>query len=220
MSLDSRIHRTTWTVLVLCAISGCGDQGAADARQGARPADEVATTSTPQPQARAEPNPSPTKKATFLLVEMPPASTGVGFLHVSGNSSEKPFPAANGSGVGAIDYDRDGLIDIYFATGTHFPLDAARQEPANKIYRNRGGWIFEDVTAGTGLGHVGYSSGITVGDYDSDGFPDLYVTCFGDDVLYRNLGDGTCENVPIIAGGNFSTSAAFLDYDADGLLDL
>lgn len=173
----------------------------------------------PEPQPRTQPSPTP-KTATFQLVEMPPESTGVDFLHVSGNSAEKPFPAANGSGVGALDYDRDGLVDIYFATGTHFPLDPARREPANKIYRNRGDWKLNDVTAGAGMGHAGYSSGIAVGDYDCDGFPDVYVTCFGDDVLYRNMGDGTCENVPVIPGGNFSTSAAFLDYDADGLLDL
>jgi enediyne biosynthesis protein E4 len=161
-------------------------------------------------------------RAEFQLIEVPPERSGIAFVHVSGNAQDKPFPAANGSGVGALDFDLDGWYDLYFATGTSFPLDANRRTPSNRMYRNLGGWRFEDVSAATGLDYNGYSAGIAVGDYDSDGFPDVYVTCFGRNQLYRNQGDGTFENVSasVPDGGNFSTSAAFFDVDGDGLLDL
>lgn len=151
------------------------------------------------------------------------ATSGIRFRHVSGNSAEKPFPAANGSGLASLDYDRDGWIDLYFATGTTFPIDSSRREPTNRLYRNRAGWQFEDVTATAGVAHNGYSCGLAVGDYDSDGFADLYVTCFGPNVLFHNQGDGTFVRVETAAGvadERWGASAAFLDYDEDGLLDL
>ncbi len=151
-------------------------------------------------------------------------SSGIDFRHRSGNSSERPFPAANGSGIGAIDYDLDGNYDLYFATGRTFPLDQPDSAGAgNRLYRNEGSWKFIDVTRASGVGHLGYSAGIAVGDFDSDGFPDIYVSCFGPNVLYRNCGDGTFLPVEEAAGVNDSrwgTSAAFLDYDGDGELDI
>ena len=151
------------------------------------------------------------------------AESGIDFRHESGTSAEKPFPAANGSGVAAFDYDLDGRYDLYFATGTPFPIDPSRQGPVNRVYRNGGGWRFADQTATTGLGHNGYSAGLSVGDYDSDGFPDVFVACYGPNVLFRNRGDGTFQQVGQVAGVDgprWATGAAFLDYDADGHLDL
>lgn len=148
---------------------------------------------------------------------------GIDFLHVSGTSGAKPFPAANGSGVAALDYDLDGKFDLYFATGTKFPIDLNSSEPINRLYRSCGGWSFRDVTVQAGLGHNGFSAGLAVGDYDSDGFSDVYVACFGANCLYRNQGDGTYTEVARQSGVDdrrWGTSAAFLDYDRDGLLDL
>jgi len=201
----------------LLALVGCGrddpDPPTHAQGPGKLPSKTVATAGSRRSAA---------SQPSFQFVEMPSASTGVGFRHVSGNSMDKPFPAANGSGVGALDYDLDGRCDLYFATGTPFPLDRNRPSPINRAYRNLGGWKFEDVSRETGLGHNGYSSGIAVGDFDADGFPDVYVACFGTNQLYRNCGDGTFENVGThrADGGDFSTSAAFLDYDGDGLLDV
>ncbi len=149
-------------------------------------------------------------------------STGIDFQHHSGTNAEKPFPAANGSGLAAFDYDLDGRCDLYFATGTSFPIDPQSKSPTNRCYRNRGDWRFEDVTQSTGLGHAGYSAGLAVGDFDCDGFPDVFVSCFGPDVLYRNCGDGTFEKCQQagVADERWGASAAFFDADNDGLLDL
>jgi enediyne biosynthesis protein E4 len=148
--------------------------------------------------------------------------TGIDFCHFSGTNAEKPFPAANGSGLAAFDYDLDGHCDLYFATGTSFPINRNARTPSNRCYRNRGDWRFQEVTALCGLGHAGYSAGVAVGDYNSDGFPDVFVACYGADVLYRNCGDGTflrCDQAGV-ADERWGASAAFLDADNDGLLDL
>lgn len=149
------------------------------------------------------------------------AESGIDFRHVSGDSPQKPFPSANGSGVAAFDYDLDGQPDLYFATGTPFPLDSQRTSPVNRMYRQSSALRFVDVTDQTQLGHNGFSAGLAVGDYDADGFPDLYVTCLGPNCLFRNQGDGTFERVSAgVEDPRWGTSAAWLDYDEDGLLDL
>lgn len=149
--------------------------------------------------------------------------SGVGFVHVSGEAPEKPFPTANGSGLAILDFDRDGWRDLYFATGDKFPLDNSRSEPINRFYRALGDWKFAEVTAATGTARNGYTAGLAVGDYDSDGFPDLFVSCVEADCLLHNRGDGTFERVENEAGvadPRWGASAAFLDFDEDGLLDL
>lgn len=151
------------------------------------------------------------------------SSSGIDFVHVSGDSPVKPFPAANGSGLGMLDFDLDGWQDLLFLAGTPFPVDVTRKAPRNRIYRNRGELRFEDVTDQTGLGYTGFSAGLAVGDFDNDGFPDVYVTCFGANQMYLNRGDGTFEEVGARAGVGhvqWGTSAACLDFDNDGLLDL
>jgi hypothetical protein len=148
--------------------------------------------------------------------------TGIDFRHVSGTNEEKPFPAANGSGLAAFDYDLDGRCDLYFATGKPFPIDPAEKSYFNRCYRNLGDWRFQDVTRQCGLGHDGYSAGVAVGDFDSDGFPDVFVACYGADVLYRNLGDGTFQRCQRsgVEDERWAASAALFDADNDGLLDL
>lgn len=151
------------------------------------------------------------------------SETGIDFVHDSGTSEEKPFPAANGSGLGTVDFDRDGFPDLYFLTGTDFPVDTSRTSPRNRLYRNRDGRRFDDVTEQSGVGWTGYSAGLAVGDFNNDGFPDLYVNCYGANQLFQNLGDGTFAALPIESGicdERWGTSTAFLDFNNDGLSDL
>lgn len=146
------------------------------------------------------------------------ASSGVDFVHATGTSSEKPFPAANGSGIASLDFDLDGRQDLYFATGTPFPVNAAAG-PRNRLYRNLGGWRFATAPDG-GIDCGGYSAGLAVGDYDDDGFPDVYVACYGENRLFRNCGDGSFSETAEARDARWGASAAFFDADGDGLCDL
>ena len=127
-----------------------------------------------------------------------------------------------GTGIAFIDFDRDGWLDLFVPTGTRFDL---KQSPSNKMYRNTGKGTFEDVTEQAGLTRTGWAAGVTVADYDNDGWDDLFLTYWGQNVLYRNRGNGRFEDVTRDAGlrqlrREWATGAAFFDYDRDGDLDL
>ena len=152
-------------------------------------------------------------------------AAGITFVQDSTDSAEKYYLETMGTGVGWIDYDQDGLMDLYFvqsgATDAYKPAKQLR----SALYRNNGNGTFTDVTAKAGVGGEGhYGQGVAVGDYDNDGFPDLYVTGYGRAILYHNNGDGTFTDVTAKAGvadeGQWSTSAGWFDYDKDGWLDL
>lgn len=186
---------------------------------GAEPSGVLPVAVSPTNDSRTRPDAVPTSPWFQNVTDQ----TGIDFVHRSGNSPEKPFPSANGSGIGVLDYDRDGREDLYFATGTDFPLDDRRKEPFNRLYRAVGAWKFGDVTAMAGAAHAGFSAGVAVGDYDNDGFPDIYVTCYGRNCLFHNLGDGTFERSEEKAGVDdprWGSSAAWVDGNADGWLDL
>lgn len=158
----------------------------------------------------------------FTFVAMRERS-GIDFLQRSGNSPAKPFPAANGTGCAALDVDMDGQVDLCFANGADFPLRADATGPFDRLYRNLGDWRFGDISEVAGIGQAGYSCGLAVGDVDSDGFPDLYITRYGRNLLYRNHGDGTFTESAVafgVADEHWGTSAAFGDVNHDGLLDL
>jgi len=219
---NSRAFIVNLCVMAIVAetfIAGCGSATSAPATRSAVDSEWPKPDETPK---NSSPTSAPRLDGGTIHFTSRIDGSGVDFVHVSGNSAEKPFPAANGSGVATFDYDLDGLCDLYFATGNSFPLNGPGAM-ANKVYQSLGSWRFRDRTAETGLGHRGYSAGLAVGDYDADGFPDVYVACYGSDVFYRNQGDGTFADVSIASGTDddrWGTSAAFLDYDNDGLLDL
>ena len=130
-----------------------------------------------------------------------------------------------GTGAAAIDYDADGWLDIFLVNGTTLDGFPKGQEPTNHLYRNKGDGSFEDVTARAGLAASGWGQAACVGDYDSDGRDDLFVTYWGQNRLYRNAGNGTFDDVTNRAGlvqdrRRWNTGCAFLDYDRDGRLDL
>jgi hypothetical protein len=152
-------------------------------------------------------------------------SAGITFVQDSTQTDEKYYLETMGTGVAWIDYDQDGLMDLYFvqsgATDAYKPAKPLR----SALYRNNGDGTFTDVTAKAGVGGEGhYGQGVAVGDFDNDGYPDLYVTGYGRAILYHNNGDGTFTDVTTKAGvadgGEWSTSAGWFDYDKDGWLDL
>ena len=127
-----------------------------------------------------------------------------------------------GTGIAFLDFDNDGLLDLFVPSGTRFNLEP---QPSNHLYRNTGNGKFVDVTQRAGLQRGGWAAGVAVADYDNDGWDDLYITYWGENVLYRNRGDGTFEDVTqraglVRSGRHWGTGAAFFDYDRDGHLDL
>ena len=149
--------------------------------------------------------------------------SGITFQHEDGRSYKKYFVETLGSGVALFDYDNDNDIDIYLVNGTNLDSPDAVPDAMNRLYQNDGTGHFVDVTEISGVGDRGYGAGVCVGDYDNDGWLDLYVTNFWENVLYRNNGDGTFTNRTAEAGVqvlDWSAGCAFADVDADGDLDL
>jgi enediyne biosynthesis protein E4 len=148
---------------------------------------------------------------------------GLQFQHNSGAYGGKLLPETLGSGCAFLDYDADGWQDILLVNSMDWP-GHKRQRPTLKLYRNNRNATFTDVTKSAGLDVEMYGMGVAVGDYDNDGFPDIFITCVGQSRLFRNLGNGKFTEVTKAAGltkcQGLSTSAAWLDYDRDGLLDL
>lgn len=147
---------------------------------------------------------------------------GITFKHVS--TPEKRYIVESMSGgVALIDYDNDGLPDIYFVNSLTVDLVKSKGKTKSALYRNLGDGTFSDVTDKAGVGDIGWGMGATVADYNNDGFKDIYVTCVGPNHLLKNNGDGTFADVTEKAGvgdPRWSTGASFMDYDADGYLDL
>jgi enediyne biosynthesis protein E4 len=142
-----------------------------------------------------------------------------------GENTKKYIIETTGTGVAIFDYDNDGWPDIFIVNGTKLEEFAAGQAPTNHLYHNNHDGSFTDVTAKAGLAHTGWGQGVCAGDYDNDGFEDLYVTYYGKNILYHNNGNGSFTDVSEKAGvaGNgktWGTGCAFVDYDRDGKLDL
>ena len=150
------------------------------------------------------------------------AQAGVTFRHAA--SPEKKYLVESMSGgVAAFDYDNDGYVDIYFVNSLSVDLMKSGGKTRSALYRNNGDGSFTDVTDKANVGDVGWGMGAAVGDYNNDGFDDLYVTCLGSNHLFKNNGNGTFTDVTRAAGVDdtrWSTGAAFVDYDNDGRLDL
>ena len=158
-------------------------------------------------------------------------SAGVNFRHCASKTSQKYLPESMGAGAAMFDYNNDGLPDLFFVNGAALrdpmPPGATPDKSAprfwNRLYRNHGDGTFTDVTEAAGLRGDGYGMGAAAGDYNNDGFPDLFVTALGRNYLYRNNGDGTFTDVTEhagVAGAGWSVAACFVDYDRDGHLDL
>ncbi len=150
-------------------------------------------------------------------------AAGIHFQHNSGAFGGKFLPETLGSGCAFLDYDRDGWQDILLVNGADWP-GHKKNRSTLRLYHNNGNGTFTDVTARAGLDIEMYGMGVAVGDYNNDGFPDILITCVGQNRLFRNTGKGTFVDVTTQSGlgkrEGFSTSALWFDYDRDGLLDL
>ena len=158
-----------------------------------------------------------------LFEKIPATASGITWRHVSGRSSESYLPETTGAGCAFLDYDNDGWMDIYLVNSGKCDFFDPQPPLRNALYRNNRDGTFTDVTLKAGVAGGGYGMGAAVGDYDNDGFPDLYVTEYGRSILYHNNGDGTFTDVTEKAGvaaPGWGSSAVWFDYDNDGRLDL
>ncbi len=181
----------------------------------------------------------PTRLHASLQASATPktADLGVSFINVAresglnaktiygGEHKNKYLLETTGCGVAFYDYDNDGWLDIFLVNGTRLEGFPKGQEPTSHLFKNNRDGTFTDVTLKAGIAHSGWGQGVCIGDYDNDGFEDLFVSYFGKNVLYHNNGDGTFTDVTDKAGvgGNgkrWNTGCAFVDYDRDGKLDL
>jgi tetratricopeptide (TPR) repeat protein len=153
-------------------------------------------------------------------------AAGLHFVFDNGRSPPRQLPETTAGGVGLLDYDGDGWLDVYLVQGGPFPPDPARPNTGDRLFRNRGDGTFDDASQRSGIAGMkrGFGHGVTVGDFDNDGRPDLFLTRWRTYALYRNRGDGTFEDITERAGlggdRDWPTSAAFADLDNDGDLDL
>ncbi len=188
--------------------------------------DLASTQTTPQPRSPAHSKASPRAAASTAaakFVDVTRAS-GIDFHLTCGTLDKRYIMDSMCGGIAVFDYDNDGWMDIYFVNGSTLPdLKSGKCHPG-KLYHNNHDGTFTDVTAKSGLTHCGWGFGVAVGDYDNDGWEDLYITYLDGAVLYHNNHDGTFTDVTAKAGvgnpGRWGTSTAFGDYDNDGNLDL
>jgi hypothetical protein len=220
----------------LCAFGGCGeDNSTTNPSATAKPAAAPVTPGINAPLQSGggsgdrlgnltrdlEVPQTPQDPSVFRFVDSIKDS-GIGFVEVSGMTPEKHFPSANGSGVAMFDADCDGKMDLYFANCTYFPIGSKKTGP-NRLYRNKDGKTFEDVTEQSGLGYEGFCHGIIVADVNNDGFQDVFLCNYGPNALYLNDGKGHFRDVSKESGvsqSGWSSGGAPIDYDNDGDLDI
>ena len=158
-----------------------------------------------------------------LFEEVPPAASGITWVHENAMSPQRYLPETMGPGCAFLDFDNDGWMDIYLVNSGPCDFYKPAKPLRNALYRNNRDGTFTDVTEAAGVAGGTFGMGVAVGDYDNDGWPDLFLTSYGNCILYRNNRDGTFTDVTKRAGletPGWTTSAVWFDYDNDGRLDL
>ena len=158
-----------------------------------------------------------------LFEEVPPSVSGITWVHDNAMSKQHYLPEALGPGCAFLDYDNDGWMDIYLVNSGPADFYTPQRPIRNALYRNNRDGTFTDVTEQAGVGGSAFGQGVAVGDFDNDGWPDIFLTAYGRCILYKNNRDGTFTDVTKRAGlatPGWTTSAVWFDYDNDGKLDL
>jgi hypothetical protein len=166
---------------------------------------------------------SPAPAAPPLFLEISPQSSGIAFVHDAAMSPRRHLPETMGAGVAFLDYDNDGWMDLYFVNSGPCDFYTPSKPVRNALYKNNRDGTFSDVTEKAGVSGGTFGMGVAVGDFDNDGWPDMFVTAYGKCILYQNNHDGTFRDVTQKAGvatPGWTTSAVWFDYDGDGRLDL
>ncbi|MEO1086478.1 MAG: VCBS repeat-containing protein, partial [Acidobacteriota bacterium] len=215
--------RGCFVVFIAFGLSACGGGPTPD---GSAPRDEAPAAGARAPQAPEAAANAPEAEGDALLVDAT-SEWGVDFVHDAGEGGELLFPEMMGGGVAILDADGDGALDLYFVSGSK-GLGAGGGDAVNRLYLQGDDGRFQDSTAGSGVDDPGYGTGVAVADFDNDGHEDVFVANIGADRLFRGRGDGTFEDVTRRAGltasddvdREWSTSAAFCDFNRDGHLDL
>jgi hypothetical protein len=215
--IEWQVFRRLLLGLVVC--SGCGSPPP--------PATVESAVATVSSTASGQPSelPSPAAASPLRCPKFHDVHREARLEHVyrNGERGQCLLMETTGGGAGWLDYDADGSWDLYLNQGGDPTAEPDARQPTDRIFRNRGDGTFEDVTAQARIAEFRYSQGVCVGDYDDDGFDDVYVTSINGNTLFHNQGDGTFLEVTEAAGvrdGRWSTSAAFADLDQDGDLDL
>jgi hypothetical protein len=229
-----RLHGPVLILAVFLFLSGCKQKPSAEPPP--QPAANSPSQSSSQPPVQPPPSASALPASPVAETPAPPvrpsgpieftdvtSQSGIRFKHNSGAFGRKYIPETMGSGVCFIDYDNDGWQDIFFVNSMDWPGHKSGGKSYPALYHNNHDGTFTDVTKEAGLAVETYGQGCAVGDYDNDGFDDLYLTTVGSNHLYHNLGNGKFADVTAKAGvadPGFSSSAIWFDYDNDGKLDL
>jgi hypothetical protein len=182
--------------------------------------------SASQPSGRPEPGPESPREQGIQFLDVT-RSAGILFTHSIGDGTLNNLVESTGSGAAFLDFDRDGFLDLYVSNMMYLEGvskdEKPEVQPTGRLYHNRKDGTFEDVTVSSGLAKPYFTLGVEIGDYDSDGYPDIYLANYGPNRLFHNGGDGTFTDVTEQAGvgdDRCSVGAVFLDFDNDGRLDL
>ena len=221
-----RLISSLTALVILFLLAACQQPATqpAPAATSATVATEASPEMTASPSPAASLPPLPDKFAPVEFTDVT-AQAGIKFRHNNGAYGKKYLPETTGSGCAFLDYDNDGWQDALLINSTDFEDAPKKRRSVMALYHNNQNGTFTDVTAAAGLAKPMYGMGAAIGDYDNDGFDDIYVTALGENKLFRNAGSGKFTDVTAKMGvgglaTDFSSSAAWLDYDKDGKLDL
>lgn len=209
--------------LLFGVLSGCGAEDASSIDVVVAVPQKVVAPAPPVVLPVRSVKPAPDRLTTFPEFQEVAAELGVAFTYANGASGRVLMVEATGGGAGWLDYDGDGLLDLYLCQGGNPAAEDRNGEPLDQLFRQVRTGRFEPVALSSGIVETGYGQGVSVADFDDDGFDDIYVTNVGPNSLLRNQGDGTYQDVSVAAGvanALWSSSSAWADLDGDRDLDL